>query len=79
MIFDFIFFKNYRYIYDFENVKRIICGYELKLLIKFYLIKGLEDLVWRGEIVIILYGLNKLDLIWRVESDISLLEVFFIE
>lgn len=45
VIFDFIFFKNYRYIYDFENVKRIICGYELKLLIKFYLIKGLEDLV----------------------------------
>lgn len=77
--FDFIFSKNYRYIHDFENVKRIIRGYELKSSTKFYLIKGPEDLARRGEIVIILYGSNKPDPTRRAESDTSSLEALFIE
>ena len=77
--FDFIFSKNYRYIYDFENVKRIIRGYELKSSTKFYLIKGPEDLARRCEIVIILYGSNKPDPTRRAESDTSSLAALFIE
>lgn len=77
--FRFYLLKNYRYIYDFENVKRIIRGYELKSSTKFYLIKGPEDLARRGEIVIILYGSNKPDPSRRAESDTSSLEALFIE